>query len=73
MLYTYFFVDRNGYVVWEYSMLFAFLGTVRILSSNFAQIWYSCILIDLSLDTSVNFSKRFKRPEENTKLLCSFI
>lgn len=55
------------------NFLFAFLRTVRITLSNFAQILCSCILIDLSLDTRVNFSKRFKRPEENTKLLCSFI
>lgn len=70
MLYTYFVVDRNGYVVWEFVV--AFLGTVRITLFNFAQIWYSCKLIDLSLVTSVNFSKRFKSPEEK-ELLCSFI
>lgn len=52
--------------------LLAFLGTLRITLSNFAQIWYSCKLIDLSLVTSVNFSKRFKSPEEK-ELLCSFI
>lgn len=46
------------------NLLFAFLGTVRITLFNFAQIWYSCKLIDLSLVTSVNFQKDFKAPKK---------